>query len=427
MKLLPLYPTIKKTLYFSSNGHGGFGEADIFVSYRIDDSWTNWTAPLNLGSTINSADYDAYFVMGNNLEVYFTSDRSDEHSNIYYTRATGKFTFANQEAQFIYKNLPSDGVKLYVYNEDGVLIDSVITDGFGNFSYKKLSADSEYTFRLADAEDADMVGSVVYLLNEEGEKVKRMVFTEDKQFVDSKKVTQLEELKGEFNYNELPMKNTALVVFDENGFPLDTIYTDEQGRFNYQKIAYDGSISIVPLNMNDDWNAIEMFLTDENGKRTKLMNRNNQLVFESVDETKIVAIPKEVEAIDDGSKETTKSFETIEGWRGMPATERNVYFAFKENTLTGDDKKKLGALALLLKSEKMLTIQLIGHTDNVGTEEDNIKRGLERAKAAKQYLVDQKIDSERIKISSKGETNPIDSNSTASGRAKNRRVEVVLN
>lgn len=50
-----------KTLYFASEGHPGYGDADIFMSKRLDDSWTNWSTPVNLGPTINTSGWDAYF------------------------------------------------------------------------------------------------------------------------------------------------------------------------------------------------------------------------------------------------------------------------------------------------------------------------------------------------------------------------------
>ncbi|MEO0896232.1 MAG: hypothetical protein AAFY71_07540 [Bacteroidota bacterium] len=51
-----------KTLYFNSNGHGGEGDHDIWVSYRLDDSWANWSKPVNMGPPINSDAYDFDFV-----------------------------------------------------------------------------------------------------------------------------------------------------------------------------------------------------------------------------------------------------------------------------------------------------------------------------------------------------------------------------
>lgn len=47
-----------KTLLFSSNGFSSFGDYDIYVSHRLDDTWKNWSEPINLGSKINSGDFD---------------------------------------------------------------------------------------------------------------------------------------------------------------------------------------------------------------------------------------------------------------------------------------------------------------------------------------------------------------------------------
>ncbi len=50
-----------KTLYFSSDGHGGFGSQDLFVTHRLDDGWTRWSEPLNLGPSINTPFLDHCF------------------------------------------------------------------------------------------------------------------------------------------------------------------------------------------------------------------------------------------------------------------------------------------------------------------------------------------------------------------------------
>lgn len=52
-----------RTLYFTSAGHPGFGDGDIFVSRRLDDTWTNWSEPENLGPAINTPEWDGYFTI----------------------------------------------------------------------------------------------------------------------------------------------------------------------------------------------------------------------------------------------------------------------------------------------------------------------------------------------------------------------------
>jgi len=49
------------TLYFSTSGKPGYGDNDIFVSKRLDNSWTNWSEPLNLGPDINTSNWDGYY------------------------------------------------------------------------------------------------------------------------------------------------------------------------------------------------------------------------------------------------------------------------------------------------------------------------------------------------------------------------------
>ncbi len=59
----PFLASDGKTLYFSSEGHPGYGSSDIYVTKRIDNTWKNWTTPLNLGPVINSPHWDAYFTI----------------------------------------------------------------------------------------------------------------------------------------------------------------------------------------------------------------------------------------------------------------------------------------------------------------------------------------------------------------------------
>lgn len=78
----PFLSADRKTLYFSSNAHGTHGRCDIFISKRLDSSWTNWSEPLNLGPQINTGDSEVYFnlsAVGN--EAYLVSDAEGEGKN----------------------------------------------------------------------------------------------------------------------------------------------------------------------------------------------------------------------------------------------------------------------------------------------------------------------------------------------------------
>ncbi len=64
-----------RTLYFASNGHPGFGGYDIFVSFRLDDTWLHWSKPLNLGRVVNTWGNELNFaISAADRNAYFVSD-----------------------------------------------------------------------------------------------------------------------------------------------------------------------------------------------------------------------------------------------------------------------------------------------------------------------------------------------------------------
>jgi hypothetical protein len=66
-----------RTLFFSSAGHQGYGSYDMYVSKRLDNTWTNWSVPLNLGTKINTEEIDIYYTITSNGEyAYFSSGKS---------------------------------------------------------------------------------------------------------------------------------------------------------------------------------------------------------------------------------------------------------------------------------------------------------------------------------------------------------------
>lgn len=83
-EISPYLSSNDDTLFFSSNGFGGEGDADIFYSTRISDAWTDWSKPVNLGQRINSPKFDAYFTCAGN-NYYWSSNRDDQLADIYFT------------------------------------------------------------------------------------------------------------------------------------------------------------------------------------------------------------------------------------------------------------------------------------------------------------------------------------------------------
>ncbi|SOD83115.1 OmpA family protein [Spirosoma fluviale] len=72
----PFLAADSRTLYFTSGGHAGYGNGDIFVSRRLDDSWNNWSEPENLGPAINTDEWDGYFTIPASGDYAYLSSRS---------------------------------------------------------------------------------------------------------------------------------------------------------------------------------------------------------------------------------------------------------------------------------------------------------------------------------------------------------------
>jgi OOP family OmpA-OmpF porin len=83
----PFLAADMKTMYFASRGYVGYGGYDLYITRRLDDTWTNWSKPLNLGANINSGGGDLGFsVPANGKYAYTYSWRDDSYgSDIYVT------------------------------------------------------------------------------------------------------------------------------------------------------------------------------------------------------------------------------------------------------------------------------------------------------------------------------------------------------
>ena len=104
----------------------------------------------------------------------------------------------------------------------------------------------------------------------------------------------------------------------------------------------------------------------------------------------------------------------------------NMNFATNKVTILPSSESALKTLYDIMQAIPTCRIKIIGHTDNVGTDEFNQRLSEGRAKAIRDELINRGIAGDRIEAEGRGESEPMADNDTEEGRAQNRRVEIEI-
>ena len=103
---------------------------------------------------------------------------------------------------------------------------------------------------------------------------------------------------------------------------------------------------------------------------------------------------------------------------------RNVFFASGSALLDDRSRHELQRLFDLLQDQPTLRIRIGGHTDDVGSDTDNLRLSAARARTVRDYLVDAGVAPERLEYRGYGESRPVEAGVSEAARALNRRTTV---
>lgn len=104
----------------------------------------------------------------------------------------------------------------------------------------------------------------------------------------------------------------------------------------------------------------------------------------------------------------------------------NITFATDQSDIKPNFYEVLNSVAIVLREFNQTLVDVNGHTDSDGSDEYNNDLSSRRANSVAEYLVSQQLDSQRFSVQGFGESQPIASNTSASGKAQNRRVEIQI-
>jgi len=357
-----------KYLFFSSSRPGGYGGLDIWMCIRREDG--TWSEPINLGPNVNTP--------GNEISPFIHSD-----GKTLYFASNGWPSFGGYDifvSKMIEENKWTKAENLgYPYNthEDDI------------FFSIPASADWIYLSRIDSVDEK--TGIKIYHLYR-ASIPKRENLKESQKKLLPEPVNLVRGKVFDAKTGE-PVRATVKIEDLQTGKVLFSSETDDRGEFVV--VLPSGrfyGLSAEPL---DTLHLFQSFNFD-------LKNLRDY-------QEKYLEIP----------------LQPIE--KGAVFVLNNIFFDFNSAELKEESKPELDRLVNFLKKYPKLRITLAGHTDIVGTEEYNQKLSERRAKAVADYLIKKGINPSRINVVGYGSKKPIAPNDTEEGRAKNRRVEVILN
>lgn len=185
------------------------------------------------------------------------------------------------------------------------------------------------------------------------------------------------------------------------------LYNSDEGKINDQLGKYRASFVkdiLVNFGVNENRISITSKQSDFNYDANKVYSGGILFNFGNISEEKKKTIESAIE-------------------------NKILYSGFGSKKFRADNTLQAYALELknYLNKYPNKTANIVGHTDSAGDNLANDWYGMERAKNVKQYLISQGIPETRLIASSKGETEPMESNTTLEGRRKNRRIEIKIN
>jgi outer membrane protein OmpA-like peptidoglycan-associated protein/tetratricopeptide (TPR) repeat protein len=358
-------PTIAadgRTIYFSSDRKGGYGGQDLWKTVK-DDATGEWGAPVNLGPKINTPGNEkAPFMHSDSETLYFSSDG---HPSV------GGFDIylarKNEKGEWIEpKNIG------YPINSEG--------DEIGFF----VSTDGKYGYFASN--DANRVKG----------RVKGGYDIYQFELYDAARPASMIFGKGE--------------VRKQDGTALEGVKVEVKNARTKEKLDV----------VTDTTSGEYVFVSKEKVKDDVIITAKKEgYAFSS----QVVSLKDSAVAV---GKPLKVNLETKEIKVGESYQLKNIYYATSSADLKPESEIVIDEFAEFLKANPTITVEIQGHTDNVGNANDNLALSNNRAYTVKEMLEAKGIQGSRIKAKGYGATKPIADNSTETGRAKNRRTEFVV-
>ncbi|HZK76792.1 MAG TPA: OmpA family protein, partial [Candidatus Kapabacteria bacterium] len=388
-----------KTLYFSSNGHPGFGNHDLFMTRHLSDG--TWSVPVNLGRPINSYGDDVFLTIpASGDKIIYSSQRGDARAPLHLYEAKLPLQFRPGPVTLI----------------AGTVYNRVTHDPVGG----EVDVNDLTTNELVAVYHANKVTGKFYITLGTG-KTYGVTATAPGFAPYSDHYTVPDTISYREVTHDLPLTPLPEIAGNYNG-PDTTGLWERTHRHGPDTTGLWARTHRPGPDTTGLWARTHRHGPDTTGlwarthrhgpDTTGLWARTHR---HGPDTTGLWA-------------RTHPNIDTTGQWeRDHVDTSgielHNVFFDFNKSTLRPESYNELDYWVNLLKQHPTLRIEIDGHTDSVGTAKYNMRLSEARAEAVRAYLVSHGIAAKRLKIKGFGATRPKESNATEEGRQRNRRTE----
>lgn len=374
----------QQTLYFASarQAPGRQGGVDIYKTTRLDDTWMNWSEPVNMGKPINTSALDYYFTI-------------DNAGNVFTSRAN--------------KALDGAQLDLYALVPKTFKIDLVGT--------------------VYDEKSMQPVQAVVEVKVKDKDPIRIQTPVTGK--FETKMPEVLEYVLSANSEGFLPKTETFKLPL----LTADTvIHVEILLRPVAKKLLLAGNVydkkteKLIPAKLDVTHKGdrkVNLKIQAEAGKYEKEIPKLGWYMITASSEGYLNATDS-IEADDEGLSPFSRDIylQLIEV--GVTVRLKNIYFDFDKTTLKKESFTELNKVVDFLKQNASVEIEIAGHTDSKGSDDYNINLSQGRSQSVVDYIVSQGIESFRLTAHGYGEGKPIDTNDSEAGRANNRRVEFTV-
>ncbi|MCE7070729.1 OmpA family protein [Dyadobacter sp. CY327] len=392
-----------RTLVFTAcNRPDGYGSCDLYISRK---EGKDWSAPLNLGQEINTRDWESQpSLSADGHLLYFASDRKGGQGkrDIWVTKLDDKGKWAAPKNLGSHINTPDEENAPFIHaNGRTLFYASNGFPGMGGFDiFISQRTDTLWSQSRNIGYPINTIADQVGLfIASDGQKA---YYTDDGSEGKGRSLLYTFNLPQEVKDMIVPTRYAKGKVFDKKtNTPLASAIDlfDLKTQQKVGEFSSDGKTGsfLAVLNSGGEY----AFYVSKQGYLFK------SLSFTVNDSTSFVDLDIPLEAIEKDRAEVLN----------------NIFFKTGEYSLDEKSKVELGKMVDFLNKNKTVKIEISGHTDDVGSDTENMELSRRRAQSVQQYLQQSGVVADRITFKGYGETQPVAANDSQENRQKNRRIE----